>query len=43
MIGLIVLRSMSESETDAEILALSHEVAVLRRRVKRPDHRRRPN
>lgn len=37
MIGLIVLRSMSESEKDAEILALRHEVAVLRRRVKRPD------
>ena len=37
MIGLIVLRSISESEKDAEILALRHEVAVLRRRVKRPD------
>ena len=37
MIGLIVLRSMAESEKDAEILALRHQVAVLRRRVKRPD------
>jgi transposase len=37
MIGLGVLTSMAESEKDAEILALRHEVAVLRRRVKRPD------
>ena len=37
MIGLIALTNMAESEKDAEILALRHEVAVLRRRVKRAD------
>ncbi len=37
MLGLVALTSMTESEKDAEILALRHEVAVLRRRVKRPD------
>jgi len=37
MIGLAALTSMGQSEKDAEILALRHEVAVLRRRVKRPD------
>ena len=37
MIGLIELKSMAERKKDAEILALRHEVAVLRRRVKRPD------
>lgn len=36
-IGLIALTNMAESEKDAEILALRHEVAVLRRQVKRPD------
>ncbi len=37
MIGLIALTRMRESEKDVDILALRHEVAVLRRRVKRPD------
>lgn len=37
MIGLVALTNMAQSEKDAEILALRHEVAVLRRRVKRPD------
>jgi len=37
MIGLVELTSMGQSEKDSEILALRHEVAVLRRRVKRPD------
>jgi hypothetical protein len=37
MIGLVELTSMAQSEKDDEILALRHEVAVLRRRVKRPD------
>jgi len=37
IIGLVELTSMTESEKDAEILALRHEVVVLRRRVKRPD------
>ena len=37
VIGLIELSGMTEGEKDAEILALRHQVAVLRRRVKRPD------
>ena len=37
MVGLIGLIGMAETEKDAEILALRQEVAVLRRRVKRPD------
>ncbi|TME54256.1 MAG: transposase family protein [Chloroflexi bacterium] len=37
MIGLVALTGMAQNEKDAEILALRHEVAVLRRRVKRPD------
>ncbi len=37
MIGLVALTRMAQSEKDAEILALRHEVAVLRRRIQRPD------
>jgi len=37
MIGLAALTGMAQDEKEVEILALRHEVAVLRRRVKRPD------
>jgi putative transposase len=36
-ISLAVLRTSSDAERDLEILALRHQVAVLRRQVKRPD------
>jgi hypothetical protein len=36
-ISLAVLHTSSDAERDLEILALRHQVAVLRRQVKRPD------
>ena len=36
-ISLAVLRTSSDAERDLEILALRHQIAVLRRQVKRPD------
>jgi len=36
-ISLVVLRTSSDAERDLEILALRHQVAVLRRQVKRPE------
>ncbi len=36
-ISLAVLRTSSDAQRDLEILALRHQVAVLRRQVKRPD------
>ena len=35
--SLTVLRTSSDAERDLEILALGHQVAVLRRQVRRPD------
>ena len=36
-ISVAVLHTSSDAERDLEILALRHQVAVLRRQVKRPD------
>ena len=37
LVGILVVRSRSEAERDLELLALRHEVAILRRNVKRPE------
>jgi len=38
LFGWLVLLARSETSKDAEILVLRHEIAVLRRRVRRPKH-----
>jgi len=39
LLGLVALRRRSDAERDAEIMALRHELAILRRQVKRPVYR----
>ena len=37
LVTILLLRAQAEAERDLELLALRHEVAILRRHVKRPD------
>src|SRR5262249_56246414 len=37
LVAILLIRAQAEAERDLELLALRHEVAILRRHVKRPD------